>query len=81
METMTQKTGTVLVENKSPVGGGFVELFDDGTVLAGSNRDRAVPYGSADEAYATYRPLAQSAWAWNICYALEDYLAGRDDGR
>lgn len=77
-------TGRILLNNKSPVGGGFVELFDDGTVRAGQYETTKRKFGSTDEAYAHFRPMAVGIgghWAWNICYVLEDYMAGRDDGR
>jgi hypothetical protein len=77
-------TGRVILDKTSKIGHAYVELFDDGRVRAGYYKDTAKMYGSVDEAYARFREsVDQSAnhSAWNICYALEDYMGQRDEGR
>lgn len=74
----------VILDKTSPVGHAFVEILDDGRVRAGYYKDTAKLYGSAEEALARFREsynFSGSHSAWNICYALEDYTAQRDDGR
>lgn len=77
-------TGRVILDKTGPIGHAYVELFDDGRVRAGYYKDTAKLWGSADKAYARFRQSVDEApnhSAWNICYALEDYLTQRDDAR
>ena len=77
-------TGQVILDKGGRLGHAYVELYEDGRVRAGYYKDTAKLYGSADEAYARFRESVDNSpnhSAWNICYALEDYLSQRDDAR
>lgn len=84
MADTMERTTQALVENRSILGEAYCYLNSDGTVDAGYKPDKLGRYESADAAYAHFRPQAGGMYghgAWNICYALEDYLTGRDDAR
>lgn len=84
MNTTLQDQPQVLCDNRTAAGHAYVELLPDGKVKAGYYKDTARLYGSADEAHAHFRQaysFSNSHSAWNIAYALEEYLSQRDDGR
>lgn len=77
-------TSRVLLDKRTPVGHGYVELLEDGQVKAGYWSDTAKTYASAEEAYARFRQSfdqSNNHSAWNICYALEAYMQEKDDAR
>ena len=76
--------GRVILDKTSRLGHPYVEVFEDGRVKAGYYKDTARVYESADEAYARFRASFDHSGnhsAWNICYALEDFMEQRDDAR
>lgn len=83
-EVMEKTDRITLLEKRGTIGESYCYLLPDGQVLAGFDPAWLKTYESADSAYAHFRPQAGGMTghgAWNICYALENYLAGRDDGR
>lgn len=77
-------TGRVILEKTSSVGFSYVEIYDDDRVRAGYYKDTAKLYGSADIAHTRFKQSFEESGnhsAWNICDALENYMAQRDDGR
>lgn len=74
-----QPQGRVILNKISRIGHAYVELFDNGQVKAGYYKDTARVYNSVTEAYERFRQsydMSGNHSAWNICYALEDYMPG-----
>lgn len=71
--------GRVILDKTSRLGHAYVELLDNGRVRAGYYKDTAKVYETVEDAYARFKEsfdLSGNHSAWNICYALEDYLPG-----
>ncbi len=77
-------SGRVILDKTGAIGHAYVELLDDGRVRAGYYKDTAKLYNSADEAHTRFKHSFDQSGnhsAWNICYALEDHIGQRDEGR
>ena len=74
----------VLLDNTNRVGGGYIELFDDGRLRAGYRKKPPKTNGSADEALVHFKEAHShpgNLATGRICEALQHYIEQRDDGR
>lgn len=75
----TPQNGRVILDKTSRIGHAYVELLPGGEIKAGYYKDTAKVFPNVWEAYARFKEsfdVSGNHSAWNICYALEDYMPG-----
>lgn len=88
-----QMTSTILLDDADPSGPAFLEVFEDGSAMAGASRQLATRYETVDSCHTLFKekslrqyssishPSTRAITALSICLKLEDYMTQRDEGR